>query len=161
MKCSWFAAVDTSSVSVGADERLSRLLSTFSAATRGPALLICCFATHLHSWDTWLKELPAFHSLLQTSSFCVVVFMFFTPVTQAPVKNSWSLLCCGGKHIRDSTGAQGTQPCSAAPQLVAVPLQAWDCNPSPGMSPSIPQCCKGRRNRLCGREAEAGKVDLL
>lgn len=164
LKCSWFAFVDTSSVSVGADKRLSRLLSTFSAATRGSALLICCFATHLHSWDTLLKELPASHSLLQTSSFCDVVFMVFsTLVTQAAVEHSWSLLCWGGKHICDSTGAWDTQPCSAAPQLVAVPLQASDYNPSSGMSSSIPQCCKCRRNRLCGREAEAGagRVDLL
>lgn len=82
LKCSWFACVDTSSVKVGADECLSRLLSTFSAATRGSALLICCLDTHHHSWDILLKELPASHSLLQTTSFCVVV-MCFTPLTQS------------------------------------------------------------------------------
>lgn len=43
-------------------------------------LLICCFATHLHSWDTLLKELPASHSLLQTTSFCAfVLFLCFSP----------------------------------------------------------------------------------
>uniref|UniRef100_A0A8D2MVZ5 Uncharacterized protein n=1 Tax=Zonotrichia albicollis TaxID=44394 RepID=A0A8D2MVZ5_ZONAL len=60
---------------------------------------------------------PSSPFLAANQQFCVVVFMFFTPVTQADVEHSWSLLCWGGKHICDSAGAWGTQPCSAAPQL--------------------------------------------
>lgn len=155
LKCSWFAFVDTSSVSVGADERLSRLLSTFSAATRGSALLICCFATHHHSWDTLLKELPAPHSLLQTSTSCVVVFMFFTPVTQAAVEHSWSLLCWGGKHICDSTGA---------PSPAQLHHSWWQCHSKPGTAipaqagahPSLSAADAGGAGCVEGKQKQAG-----
>lgn len=80
-KCSLFAFVDTSSVTVGADKHLSRLLSTFSAASQGRALLTICFAADLHSWDALLKEFPASRSLTRLSAshrlFCWWGFFVF------------------------------------------------------------------------------------
>lgn len=173
-KSSLFAFADTSSVTVGADKHLSRLLSTFSAASQGWALTGSCFAAHLHSWDTLLKGLPASHSFMWLTAghqrFCWLVGFFFlfnpTDSDWTPAKHSWSPFCCSRKHIW-ACGAATAQE-HGTPTPAQLQCSWWQCHcrsgtrdPSVGVRPSITWCCKCRRNRLCGREAEGGRVDSL
>lgn len=107
-------------------------------------------------------KLPAFWL------FWFVVFFLFNPSDsdRTPVKRSWSPFCCGGKHIYACNAA--TTQKRGAPTPAQLHCSWWQCRFEPGTRdhsvgtrPSITGSCKCRRNRLCGREAEGGRVDLL
>lgn len=87
-------------------------------------LLLCHSSPFL---DTLLKELPASHSLLQTTGFCVVVFMFFTPVTQT--EHQWST---AGAHpaVVANTSVTAQQPW--APSPAQLHHSWWQCHSKPG-----------------------------
>lgn len=134
-----------------------------------------CFAAGPHSWDTLLKGLPASHSFTWLAANCqlfgcfgLVFFFLFNPSDsdRTPVKRSWSPFCCGGKHIYACNAA--TTQKRGAPTPAQLHCSWWQCRFEPGTRdhsvgtrPSITGSCKCRRNRLCGREAEGGRVDLL
>lgn len=154
-KCRLFACACTSSVTAGTDKHLS----TFSAGSQGPALLMSCFPADLYPWDTLLKEHPASHSFMWLAAKHQLIFAFLTPVTETEHQQSTTGACCVVvapylcTQRCDNTEAQGTHPCSAALKLVVMPPRAW--------SITAQAAGKHRRNSLCGREAEGARVDLL
>lgn len=122
----------------GADKHLSRLLSTFSAASPEWAPLTHWFAADLHSWDTILKGLPSFSfphvACCKPSAFLAWVWFCLFGIL---------FVCLFVVYF-----------ISLLVVVLCVCLLVWCFS-------SLTWCCRGRRKGRRGRGAGGGREDLL